>query len=253
MLKIRMSAAVLAILLLLGLLAGSAAALTAEEMIARYYDAIGGVEKYTGVQTMIVTGKVQVMGMELPFTMTTKRPSKLHIASDFQGAKIVQLFDGEHGWMINPMMGTTEPQPMPEIQEKGFKVQADMDGPLIGWQKKGYTLEVLPDDEVEGTPVHRLRVEAGEGITITMSFDQDSFLLIKQTTKLKQDDTEFEQDTFMSDYRDIDGRMVAMAREQRMGADVQSTLVMESVVFDAPVDDALFAAPVATPPPAAEK
>jgi outer membrane lipoprotein-sorting protein len=251
--RIRPSAVPLLVVLLLGLLAGSASALTAEEMIDRYYDAIGGVEKYTSLQTMTVTGKVQVMGMELPFTMSTKRPNKLHIASEFQGAKIVQLFDGEHGWMINPMMGTTEPQPMPEIQEKGFKVQADMDGPLIDWQKKGYTLEVLPDDEVEGTPVHRLRVGAGEGITITMCFDQDSFLLIKQTTKLKQDDAEFEQDTFMSDYRDIEGRLVPMAWEQRMGGDVQSNMVMESVVFDAPVDDALFTAPAAATPPAAEK
>lgn len=252
--RIRVSAAAALVALLTVLVtAVTATALTADELIAKYYAAIGGIEKNTGIQTMTVTGKVQVMGMELPFTMTQKRPNKMRIESDFQGAKILQVFDGEHGWMVNPMMGTTDPQPMPEIQEKGFKAQADMDGPLIDWQKKGYTLEMLPDDEVEGTPVHRLRIETGQDVTITMCFDQDSYLLLKQTMKIKQDETEFEQDTFMSDYREVEGRLLPMAWEQRVGGQTQSNLIMEKMVFDAPVDDALFVKPEVTPPPAAEK
>ncbi len=177
----------------------------------------------------------------------------MHIASEFQGVKIVQVFDGEHGWMINPMMGSTDPQPMGEIEEKGFKVQADMDGPLIDWQKKGYTLEMLPDDEVEGTPVHRLRVETGQGVTMTMCFDTESSLMIKQTTKIKHDETEFEQDTLLGDYKDFAGRLLPTAVEQRMGGQAQSTMSMETVVFDAAIDDALFVKPEVTPPPAAEK
>jgi outer membrane lipoprotein-sorting protein len=245
--KIRSLAAAALAAVLVSLAAGSACALTADELIANYFKAVGGLEKLTSIKTVKATGKVQMSGIELPFSMAQKRPDKLYIESDFQGTKIKQAYDGEHGWTVNPMMGTTAAQPMPALQEKAMRIQADIDGPLVGWKDKGYTVELLEDDEVEGTPVHRLRLDTGFDIVLTMCFDKENFLLIKQTAKMRHDETEIEQEVFLSDYKEVSGRLMPMAFEQRMGAQTQSHILTETVVLDEDVDDSLFVKPAAEP------
>ena len=46
---------------------------------------------------------------------------------------------------------------MGELEDKSFKLQADMDGLLVDYAKKGYTVEYLGEDDVEGTAVHQLQ------------------------------------------------------------------------------------------------
>ncbi len=48
---------------------------------------------------MIVKGKSIGQGMENDFTMWQKRPNSFRLEVDIQGAKMVQVFDGEI-WMV---------------------------------------------------------------------------------------------------------------------------------------------------------
>ncbi|MEN8005871.1 MAG: hypothetical protein ABFS42_02605 [Candidatus Krumholzibacteriota bacterium] len=218
-------------------------AMDADELIAKTIEASGGLEKLKSVETVKFTGKFLAQGMEFPFTMIQKRPDMMRIDAEIMGATMVQCYSGEKGWTINPMTGSTDPQPMSGIEEKSFKLQSDMDGPLIDYADKGYTVEYVGEEEVEGTPAHRLKVDTNDGIVMDVFMDAEYFLVIKSSNKLTVDENEFETQTYMSDFQEVEGLVIPFAIETRSGDAVMNQIMMEKAEYGVEVDDSLFAMP----------
>jgi len=118
-------------------------AMDTDELIAKSIEASGGLEKLQAVKSAKFTGKT-----------------------------MVQCFAGDKGWTINPMTGSTTAQPMSEMEEMSFRLQADMDGILVDHAKKGYTVEYVGEEDVEGTPTYHLKVDTNTGIVLNMYMDR---------------------------------------------------------------------------------
>jgi hypothetical protein len=122
---------------------------------------------------------------------------------------------------------------MDEMENKSFKLQSDMDGVLIDSEKKGYTVDYIGEADVEGTPCYQLRVDTGIDIVQDIFYDKEYFLAIKVTSTVQVDEQEVVQDTYMSDYQEMeDGRVMPFSMETRMGEQTVNQIVMESVEFD---------------------
>ncbi len=221
----------------------AAQAMDADELIAKNLEATGGLDKIKSIDSVMYTGKFLTQGMELPFTMTQKRPGKMRIDADIMGSTMVQCFDGEKGWGINPMTGSTDPQPMSGMEEKSFKLQADMDGPLVDYAKKGYTVEYIGEEDVEGTPTYQLKIDTGDGIVMNIFFDKEYFLNIKSSNVITMDENEFETQTYSSDYQEIEGMIMPFSIETRSGDTVLNQVVMEKVEYGVELDDSTFEMP----------
>src|SRR3978361_297906 len=78
---------------------------TADEIVNKYIEAIGGKDKIKQVNSVYLEGSVQVMGNESPTTVTILNGKGYKSESDFNGQKIVQCFTDKGGWSINPMGG----------------------------------------------------------------------------------------------------------------------------------------------------
>ena len=231
-----------------------AAAMDADELIAKAIEAQGGRDALEAVQTSQADGKVIAQGMELPFAMKAMRPNKLRIDVSVMGMEIVQAFDGQDGWSINPMTGSSDPQPMGDLEAKAFRLQADMDGFLLDWQDRGYTVEYLGTADVEGTETHHLRLDTHDDLVLDMYFDSEYFLLIKTTSTMLFEGNEIVSDTYTSDYKEVGDLILAHAIETRMNGMTQNQIVIDSIIQNGEVDEALFAMPaVAEKPAAAEK
>jgi hypothetical protein len=218
-------------------------AMDADELIAKNFEAMGGLDKIKSIDSAKFTGKFLTQGMEFPFTMTQKRPHMMRIEAEVMGATMVQCYNQDSGWSINPMTGSTDPQPMGGIEEKSFKLQADMDGPLVDYADKGYTVEYLGEEEVEGTPAYKLKVDTQDGIVMEVFFDKEYYLTIKSTNKVTVDETEYETQTYPSDYQEVDGMVVPFSIETRSGDTVLNQIMMEKVEYGIEVDESKFAMP----------
>jgi outer membrane lipoprotein-sorting protein len=218
-------------------------AMDADELIKKNIEATGGLDKIRSIQSVKYTGKFLTQGMEFPFTMIQKRGSKMRIEAEIMGSTMVQVFNGEKGWGINPMTGSTDPQPMSEMEEKSFKLQADMDGPLVDHADKGYTVEYLGEEDVEGTPAYKLKIDTNNGIVMNIFFDKEYFLNIKSSNAIKVDESEFETQTYPSDYQEVDGLVQPFAIETRNGDTVLNQVMMEKVEYNVEVDDSIFVMP----------
>jgi len=230
------------------LVAGISSAMDAKELIEKNTEAMGGLDKIMAVQSMTATGKALAQGMEFPFEMKQSRPNFMRLDVTVMGMQMVQAYDGEKGWAINPMMGSQDPQPMGELENKSFKMQSDMDGLLVGYEEKGYTVEYIGEAEVEGTPVYQLRLDTHMDIVIDLFIDQEYFLVIKQSATINWEEKVIESDTYMSDFQEVgDGLIMPFSVETRMGETTVNQIVMETVEHNTKVDMSIFAMPEVEP------
>ncbi|MFH0990048.1 MAG: outer membrane lipoprotein-sorting protein [bacterium] len=233
----------LTILCVLAALVSMAVAQTLDEVLEKNYAAKGGLEKIKSILSAESKGKVSVMGMELPISLKQKRGNKLRIESDFQGMTIVQAYDGQKAWMVMPMTGSTEPQDAPEEMAEGFEDQADMDGHLVDWKEKGYTLDLIGKEDVEGTEAYHVKVTTKKGKIRDYYIDAKTNLEMKVKAKVSRQGQELEVESIFGNYKPVNGVMMAFSVEQRAMGQIQSQISIDTVLVNVEIPDSLFTKP----------
>jgi len=214
-----------------------------DDILKEHFSAIGQ-DNIIKVNTQKLTGKMLQGGIEIPFTMMTKRPEKIRVEGTFQGLTFIQNYNGKEGWNLNPFAGVTDPQPMSEEDLKEMHYQADMDGMLWNWNEKGYTVTFDGKDDMEGTSCYKIKVDTKEGDSFTYYIDSDSYLILRSNTKMQRLGNEIESDTYFSNYNMVEGIAVPGKIETKMKDQLMGTLVIENVELNTELDDTLFEKPV---------
>ncbi|MES1243553.1 MAG: hypothetical protein ABUT39_18235 [Acidobacteriota bacterium] len=237
-------------LLLAGLMAVAAQAQTVDEIIAKNIEAKGGLDKLKAVQSMRISGKMMVgPGMEAPMVIEMARPHKVRMEFTFQGMTGIQAYDGKGGWSVMPFMGKKEPEPMSADDLKQAEDQADIDGPLVDYKEKGNQVEYLGKDEIEGTPVHKLKITKKNGDVQTLYLDADSYLEIKAEGKSKVRGQEIEGETTFGDYKEVGGLIFAHSIQSKLkgGQGPGQTITFEKVEINPDIPASRFEMPAAKP------
>ena len=218
---------------------------SADDLIAKYLEAIGGRDKLKAVKTMRMSGKMTMgQGMEAPVTMEMMRPSSMRMEFTFQGMTGIQGFDGSHGWMVMPFSGKTDPEPIPEDMAKEFKEQADFEGPLVDYKEKGSTVELLGKETVEGAETYKLKVTKKDGDVQVTYLDAEYFLPIKEASKRKIQGNDVEVETSLGDYKEVNGLKFAHSIEARAkGAPGAQTITVEKIEINPTIDPSRFQMP----------
>ena len=236
------------LLLLAGALLGfpvSAQDMTQDEVLAKHYEALGGVDNLKAVQSAIFKGNMTMgEGMEAPFTMIFLRPMMARLEFTMQGMTGVQAYDGEVAWMVMPFLGKNDPEEMADDQAKNMKEQADLDGPLVDWQEKGHQVELVGLEETEGTEAYKLKVTLANGDVRYHFLDSEYFITIKQEGKTEVQGSEVEFETILSDYKEVDGLMFAHSIESKpKGAPSGQVITIDTIELNPDVSADLFAMP----------
>jgi len=227
--------------------AGAVQAQTLDEILAKNYQARGGLERITSVSSARITGTMSMGGgMEAPFVWQWKRPNKLRLEFTFQGMTGVQAYDGQTGWMVMPFMGSSDPEKMPEDQLAEIREQADFDGELVNWKEKGHQVELVGKEKIEGTDAYKLKVTKKNGDVSYVFLDAEYFLEIRGEGKRTLRGQEVEFESSVGDYKEVGGLLIPHAMSSRAkGMPGGQTLTFSKVELDVPLEDSLFAMPAA--------
>jgi hypothetical protein len=223
-------------------IAGTITAQDLDEVLARHHE-VSGIDKLQKIDAIKITGKSFQMGMETPFTNIIMRPDKFYLEVPVQGQLMKQAYDGETGWMIAPWTGNLDPIELTGEQLRGLKMQADMDGMLYNYEEKGYTTELAGTEDFEGSEVFVIKQESEEGDVYKHYLDADSYVLIKTVNKMIMQGAEVEFTSFYSDYKPVDGILMAHSIEVDMGQQGQRKVTIETVEYDPDVDESIFEKP----------
>lgn len=80
----------------------------AEKIFSSYATFLGGEDAFREIDTAKLTMTMEMpgLGMNMERTVTFKAPDKIYVDVDIQGyGKMLQGFDGESGWAIDPIQG----------------------------------------------------------------------------------------------------------------------------------------------------
>lgn len=230
---------------------------TADELAARNVTAKGGAEQLAGLRTLRLTGKLLVNGDQLQLAAVTlvARPGSIRQEAELQGLTLVQAYDGKQAWKINPFQGRKDPEKMSADDAKELgEDAADFTGTLVDYKAKGYKLEYLGTEDVDGTDAHKLRVTRPNGDITYVYLDPDYFLEIRIINRRIERGVPVETVTDYGDYEKVGG--VYFPFEQvsgPKGSSDRQKLEYEKAEANPALDDSLFRLPATQPAAAANK
>jgi outer membrane lipoprotein-sorting protein len=175
-----------------------------------------------------------------------KAPDLSRTEVDIQGQSMVQAFDGETAWMINPMMGSTEPQKLEGEMAKSIIDQAEFEDPFIDYAAKGNDVTLEGSDTIEGVECYKIKLvvnKDNEEDKNTQIYYLDKELYMPLLVKSWVNGMEI--NTYLSDYQEVDGGLImAFKIEVEMTGQPPQIISIDSVGVDVEMDDELFKFPV---------
>lgn len=237
--------------------ASSAFAYTADELAAKNVAAKGGAEKVAAIRSLRLTGKVLVNGdtLQLGYVEMLERPDSVRYEATLQGLTLVQAYDGTQGWKINPFQGRKDPEKMSADDAKELgEDAADFTGALVDYQAKGYRLDYLGTEDVDGTDAHKLRVTRPNGDITYVFLDPDYFLEIRTINRRIQHGIPKETVTDYGDYEQVNGVYFAFSQSSGpKGSSDRQKVQFDKAEANTALDGALFRFPATQPATAASK
>jgi outer membrane lipoprotein-sorting protein len=217
------------------------------QILAKVYVARGGLTKMRAVKSERVSGTIS-FGSEAsgPFVVELKRPMKMHMTLSVQNQTMVRVFDGTQGWANNPFAGKVNPDPMTDEDLRNISEEADFDGPLVDYAKKGNKPELVGKDKVEDKDVWRVRLTTKTGDVRYYLFDAGTFLLLKWEGKRRAEGKEYPVESYFHDYRDVGGLKFAFQIDSGSSAtDLTQKLVIDKIDLNPEISDSEFTKPAA--------
>jgi len=221
--------------------------LTLDQILKNHEDTIGGAEAINKVQTLRITSR-QLVGngpqMEILIVTSIKRGGAVRAEMTMQGRTIVVAYDGTTGWTINPLTGSSEPKRLEEktkVKAAGITIEAWV-GALSILKASGNAAELLGKDVVKGSSAYKIKLTLKNSERSTYFLDTGTFLPVKLITNISPLG-DMVGEAYPSDYRKIDGLLVAHSLEAQILGDQMVRVKHEKIEINVPLEDSIFKMP----------
>lgn len=209
---------------------------TADEIITKHIEAIGGADAWKKVNTMVTTGtlKLQSADIDVNQTIVNGKGSRQDIiAMGMNGYNIVTPTEG---WKFMPFQGQKAAEPLTADDLKEAQDELDVQGTLLDYKTKGHTIEYLGTEDVEGVDAYKIKETLKGGKVITLYFDPKTYYIIKTVSKQKANGKEVEVPTNLGNYQKLpEGIVVPLSIGLPFGE-----LVITKVEINKPIDESIF-------------
>jgi outer membrane lipoprotein-sorting protein len=222
--------------------AGAGAALpTADEVVDKYVNAIGGKEAYEKLSSRLSKGTFELpaMGASGSLEIHAKAPNKTISIIDIPGFGVIsRSYDGTTAWSQDPQTGIRE-----------------LTGNELTIQKRGADFfqavrmkELYPKREVKGKEkvgereAYLVEMVPSEGGPVKMYFDTENGLLTKIQLDAETPQGTMDFQTMLADYKEVDGVKLAYTIRQVAGA-LDFVIKIQEIKHNVPIDDEKFKKP----------
>ncbi len=225
-------------LVLTGLIAVAVINAQSIDEIVKNYSSAMKTDKLASVSSIKISGKMSAMGMELPMVMYMKNPNKIKVTYSFNGQDMVSAFDGEKGYMINPMMGSSDPVELTGDQLSQVQNNNVFNNELIKYFKAGQ-LTLEGEENVNDKPAYKLKANVGTS-PVFMYLDKGTYMLVKTNATVDQMGTAMNVDTYMTDYVNIDGVVMPKKITSMANGMEAAVITFDTIEVNIPMEDSVF-------------
>lgn len=176
---------------------------TAEEIVTKHIEAIGGAAAWKKVNSLYYEGKITVQGAEVNLTFTLLNGKGVRQNITFMGMTGYQIITPTAGWKFMPFQGQATAEAMTADELKQSADDLDVQGKLIDYKSKGNTVEYLGKDDVEGTECFKLKITSKAGNVETVFIDPKSYYIVRAVAKRTANGQENDVQTDLSNYQKL--------------------------------------------------
>jgi hypothetical protein len=212
---------------------------TADDIINKYLEAIGGKDKIAQLKSIHMESTTEAMGNEGPSTITILNGKGYRYESEMNGQKIIQVYTDKGGWAVNPFMGSTTPQPLPDETYKESKGQLDL-FPLYNYADKGNKVEL----EGKEAGAYKLKLTTADSVETTFYIDSATYYITKATRNATMMGQAMEVSSKFSDFKKTDfGIVYPFAIDISFGEQFNLTTKVNKIEMNQDVDPKIFDMP----------
>ena len=190
----------------------TAHAQTADEIINKHIEAIGGKDAWKKVNSLKMTGSIMAQGTEISVVSSTLEKKGARQDITLGGMSGYAIVTPKEGWTFMPFGGQQKPEAMTAEDVKEAQDQLDVQGELLDYKEKGHTVEYLGKEDVEGTECYKLKVTMKGGLVKTEFIDPSSYYKIREVQKHTANGKESEQTVDYGNFQKLpEGIVVPMS------------------------------------------
>ena len=223
-------------------------AATAEQILDKYIEAIGGAAAVSRLTSFTARGTYEGFDSDfekVPVDLYAKAPDQRAIMVHMKSGDVTTTYDGRDGWVAEP----TDLAPVPLVQLVGSQLSgahlnaqlafpAQIKQALTNWRVN------FPPVNIADKPVQVVQGSMPDGTRVKLYFDKASGLLVRQTLFSPTMVGTVAARVDYSDYRALPGvGMKVPYALQITWVDGRSTIKLESIQPNAAIDTAKFAKP----------
>lgn len=209
--------------------------LTAEKVVTKFLDAIGGQKKLQTVKSATVTYKANVQGSEVMMTSTYKEPMKMVQEVKYAGNTVQKtVIDGKNVSMS--AMGVAAPI---DEKEKEAQIFGAVIFPEMAYGTLGSKLVLTGIEQVDGKDAYIVEVSLPKGNKTTEYYDVETGLKVQSVQTQESPAGPATVATRFSDYKDYNGIKVPGVFAVPYGP-MTLRFELADAVFNPKVDDAIF-------------
>jgi hypothetical protein len=212
---------------------------TADEIVAKNIEAMGGAAKLATLTSVKKTGTMSAQGQDFPVTLTISHMKGFRMDMEIMGTSNYQIITPERASMFFPIQQMTEPKITTGEDAKEMQSALDVQSSLLNYKEKGTTLELIGDEKVDGGDAYKLKVTRKEGKSAFYLIDKKTNRVVKTISKAKgPDGIEQDIETPYGDYKqNADGYWFAYTTAFQGG---MVAVTFEKIETNVKVDESIF-------------
>jgi outer membrane lipoprotein-sorting protein len=230
----------------------SATAQTAEEIVKKYFETMGGRSKWEAVKGLKMSVKLNQGGMEIPLSIVQLKDGRQLTTITFQGKEIKQgVYDGTTLWSHNFVNMKAEKSDAETTAN--FKLDiGDFPDPFLNYKDRGLKIELLGKETVEGTETFKIKMTKKPVMVdgkpadnvVFYFFDTENYVLLMTEQEVKSGPGKgMTAQTKYSDFQEVGGIMMPFSMVQGAKGQPGQTLTVTNIELNPTVADAEFKYP----------
>ncbi len=208
--------------------------ITAQGVINKYIYAIGGIDKFKSVMDRTTEMTGTAMNQPISIIVKQKYPDKLF--QELKAGEVTQLLYYSNG--KGTMVIGTEKTEIDKKELERLMMDATMQL-LLNPDSFGVKTEFLGIECVDSVDCYAIKLTLPSGIRWFQFYSMETDLKFKETKEIQTKQGLFEQETYFSDYRDVDGLKFPFAIKQHIGLQ-EIELTVTSIEINTGLDDSVF-------------
>ncbi|MBC7828024.1 MAG: hypothetical protein H7122_09775 [Chitinophagaceae bacterium] len=214
----------------------TAQAQTADEVVTKHIEAIGGKDAWKKVNSLQLEGSISVQGTEVKILLVQLHGKGMRQNITVQGVVGYQIITPTTGWIFMPFQGQTEVSAMSTEDVKRAQNELDTHGSLLEYKEKGHTAELVGKENIGDAECYKIILTLNSGKKETIYIDSKNYYVVKTITTQNANGQEQEIEMNYSVFEKMpEGIILAKSITLPYG-----TMTLSNVKVNKPVDENIF-------------